>query len=146
MPLVCILIYTMVLSRFGNSNLNRYMVYNKTMESVRYTPSICMVLGFHYVQYDCLITAKKKLKLPPPLRSSMYRKLSRLGKCRSPSNSMIYSTVLCHRYIPGIHMSYFFSSMLAGLPCLPSAPGCFSLLLKSRQHEAEACKGSTTRC
>ncbi len=87
--------------------------------------NVWCIPGFLYFQYDCIITAKTVLKLPPPLRSSINRRLSRLVECWSPSKSMIYSTVLYHRYIPGIHLSYSFSSTLAGLPGLPSAQGCF---------------------
>ena len=65
------------------------------------------------------------MKLQPRFRTRMYRSLPRRGTQQHSSKSMFYSAVSYARYIPGICLSYLFSSTLAGLPGLPSAPGCF---------------------
>ncbi len=84
-----------------------------------------------YIPWFGLITAKEMLKLPPKLRTSMYRSLSRLGTSCQCSKSMV--TQQCHCYMDGIiyaskiqvYTDHIFSSKLAGLAGLPRAPGSF---------------------
>ncbi len=95
------------------------------------------------------------MKLPPRLRTRMYRWLPRRKTFLHPSKSMFYSTVLYSRYTPGIYVSNILRSTLTGPPSLPRAQGCFRPGLsagsfffcdkKALQFEAGAYQSSTTR-
>ncbi len=90
------------------------------------------------VSIHCGFITNENMKLPPQIRSSMHRCLSRLGIARYPLQSIFYWAIIYDRYIPallpGICMSCFsggrfrvrFScTPLSGLQGIPGAPGHF---------------------
>ncbi len=69
----CVIQYTeWSVSTWG---LKPHKIYNKIVEYVRYIPCICMVHTWVPLFLICLLFTKTKMKLPPQLRSSMYRLL-----------------------------------------------------------------------
>jgi hypothetical protein len=86
---------------------------------VWYTPR------FFYFQFDCFITEKKNVETATTTQNEHAQMTTKAGSTHDLLSN------LYHRYIPGIHMSNFFSSTLAGLLDLPSAPGCFGSALSA---------------